>query len=168
MVQRVRYADLEDHLLGITHPVKNFSEEIRMNRKASCSCGDTQIELSGDPKMVVACNCLNCQKRTGSVFGVSAYFGSDQILSRKGDPKLFVDTSDAGRKLKRSFCSNCGSTVYWEAEFMPGTVGVAVGCFEDPQFPEPVAAAWNRSKHEWVRFPEKLAKSDTQEFKKNA
>lgn len=139
-----------------------------MNRKAKCSCGEIQIELAGDPKMVVACNCLNCQKRTGSVFGVGAYFGNDQIVSKVGDPKLFVDTSDEGRKLNRSFCSNCGTTVHWEAEFMPNTVGVAVGCFEDPNFPEPVAAAWNRSKHKWVNFPENWPKSDTQGFKKNA
>jgi hypothetical protein len=51
---------------------------------------------------------------------------------------------------------------------MPNAVGVAVGCFEDPAFPEPVVAAWNRSKHEWVNFNENWPKSDTQEFKKNA
>ena len=139
-----------------------------MNRKAECSCGKVQIELAGDPKMVVTCSCLNCQKRTGSVFGVSAYFGNDQRVSKQGYPKLFVDTSDDERKLFRSFCPDCGSTVYWEAEFMPNAVGVAVGCFEDPKFPEPVAAAWNRSKHDWVNFPESWPKSDTQEFKKNA
>lgn len=139
-----------------------------MNRKAKCSCGEIQIELAGDPKMVVACNCLNCQRRTGSVFGVGAYFGNGQIVSKVGDPKLFVDTSDEGRKLNRSFCSNCGTTVHWEAEFMPNAVGVAVGCFEDPNFPEPVAAAWNRSKHKWVNFPENWPKSDTQGFNKNA
>jgi hypothetical protein len=139
-----------------------------MNRKAKCSCGKVQIELAGDPKIVITCSCLNCQKRTGSVFGVGAYFGNDQIVSKQGDPKLFVDTSDDGRKLYRSFCANCGSTVHWEAEFMPNAVGVAVGCFEDPKFPEPVAVAWNRSKHDWVNFPESWPKSDTQEFKKNA
>ncbi len=139
-----------------------------MNRKAKCSCGNTQIELSGDPKIVVTCSCLHCQKRTGSVFGVGAYFGIDQIVSKEGDTKLFIDTGEEGRKINRSFCANCGSTVYWEAEFMPNSVGVAVGCFEDPQFPEPVAATWNRSKHEWVQFPESWPKSDTQEFKKNA
>ena len=139
-----------------------------MNRKAKCSCGEIKIELAGDPKMVVACSCLHCQKRTGSVFGVGAYFGNDQIVLKVGDPKLFIDTSDEGRKLNRSFCSNCGTTVHWEAEFMPNAVGVAVGCFEDPNFSEPVAAAWNRSKHKWVNFPENWPKSDTQEFKKNA
>ena len=85
---------------------------------------------------------------------------------KEGDIKLFVDTSDEGKKLKRSFCPNCGSTVHWEAEFMPNAVGVAVGCFPDRAFPEPVVAAWNRSKHEWVNFNENWPKSDTQEFRK--
>ncbi|WP_442498732.1 GFA family protein [Methylobacter sp. sgz302048] len=135
-----------------------------MERKAQCSCGNLQINLSGNPKMVVACNCLNCQKRTGSVFGVSAYFGNDQIISTSGDKNIFTETNDEGRKIIRVFCPNCGTTVHWEAEFMPSAVGVAVGCFEDPKFPEPVAAAWNRSKHEWVSFPEHWRKSDTQKF----
>jgi hypothetical protein len=135
-----------------------------MKRVAKCSCGNLTIELEGDPKMVVACNCLKCQKRTGSVFGVSAYFNEDQVSTVSGEKKVFSDISDENRKIKRNFCPSCGSTVYWSAEFMPSSVGVAVGCFEDPKFPEPVASAWNESKHSWLRFPNNWRMSDTQKF----
>jgi hypothetical protein len=139
-----------------------------MNRTARCSCGDLEIELSGDPKLIVACNCLSCQKRTGSVLGVGAYFDDDQVVCKKGEGKSFTEVAESGRSAKKSFCPNCGSTVYWEAEFQPNRVGVAVGCFEDPKFPEPTVAAWTRSKHEWIQFPAHWPSSQTQNFKKNA
>jgi hypothetical protein len=33
-----------------------------------------RVEVSADPDAVVACHCGECQRRTGSVFGVGAYF----------------------------------------------------------------------------------------------
>lgn len=137
-----------------------------MHRIAKCSCENLQVELTGNPLFVVACSCLNCQKRTGSVFGVSAYFESDQIVKVTGESKPYTDWSEEGRTLTRRFCPTCGTTVYWEAEFKPDAVGVAVGCFTDPKFPEPVSSVWNRSKHDWVSFPEHWRKSDTQSFDK--
>lgn len=136
-----------------------------MIRSARCSCGNLQIELNGDPEFVIACNCLKCQKRTGSVFGVSAYFNNNKIIHKKGEFKLFNSVSEAGRTLSRSFCPNCGTTVYWEAEFLPDSVGVAAGCFEDPGFPEPMASVWTRTKHAWVTFPSHWKTSVTQEIK---
>lgn len=125
-----------------------------MNRIASCSCDELQITVSGDPVITVACNCTNCQKRTGSAFGISAYFKNAQIVEIKGSGKVFRHFSDAGKEIKRTFCTNCGSTVYWEAAFQPGYTGVAVGCFTDPAFPEPRFSCWNVSKLNWVNFPE--------------
>ena len=124
--------------------------------------------LQGDPSMVVTCNCLKCQKRTGSVFGAGAYFDNNQVIEKKGESTTFNDVRDAGLAIKREFCPVCGTTVFWEAEFQPGKVGVAVGCFEDPNFPEPIATAWTQTKHSWVEFPSTWLSSQTQEFNKNA
>ncbi len=137
-----------------------------MNRIAKCSCENLQIELLDDPKLVVTCNCLKCQKRTGSVFAVGAYFDDKQIVRMQGEQKTFQDASDSGNKIERSFCPNCGSTVFWRAEFQANRVGVAVGCFEDPQFPEPILTAWTKSKHQWVIYPSHWRQSETQEFKR--
>ena len=58
-------------------------------REASCSCGKLRVTCEGDPKYVLACHCLDCQRRTGSVFGVSAYFRQAQITPSGAD-KIFV------------------------------------------------------------------------------
>lgn len=126
------------------------------SRVASCACGAVRIELAGEPRIVGACNCTQCQRRTGSVFGVGGYFDRSQVLSMAGDTKTFERKADSGRSLSLRFCPECGTTLYWELEMMPQKIGVAVGCFADPEFPAPDRAVWCQTAHEWVTFPESL------------
>lgn len=137
-----------------------------MQRNATCSCGQLTIAVTGDPSFVVACNCLKCQSRTGSVFGVSAYFEDAQVASINGQSTQFDKISDSGNLSKRHFCPQCGSTVYWQAGSLPDKTGIAVGCFGDPNFPAPKAVVWTSSKHDWVAFPEGWLSSDTQDFER--
>lgn len=123
-------------------------------RVASCACGQLSVTVEGEPAAVVSCNCTQCQKRTGSVFGVSAYFLKDQVQAIDGNHKAATRASDAGRALEGHFCPDCGSTVFWYAEVFPDRIGLAVGCFADPTFPAPAAAIWVAQKHHWVSFPE--------------
>lgn len=81
----------------------------------------------------------------------------------KGTAKTFVQRSDAQRDVERFFCETCGTTVFWKAEFQPEFIGVAVGCFNDPKFPEPSASIWNCCKLDWVEFPQKWASLSKQE-----
>jgi len=37
-----------------------------MTRIAHCSCGSLRAEATGDPALVRACHCMECQRRTGS------------------------------------------------------------------------------------------------------
>ena len=122
-----------------------------MSRTAHCCCGALRAEVSADPSLVVACHCEQCQRRTGTAFGVSAYFPADQVRIT-GSSKVFSRESQAGRKVEMHFCPECGTTVFWEAAFMPGHVGIAAGAFSDPAFPPPTISAWERSKHPWISF----------------
>jgi hypothetical protein len=124
-------------------------------RKAACACGALAIDLAGDPYFVAACNCTQCQRRTGSIFGVSAYFRGSQLAALRGEAQRFTRRSDAGRPVEFHFCPRCGSTVYWTAPREPPSqgLGVAVGCFADPGFPRPMLIAWCVTKHGWAVFP---------------
>ena len=114
--------------------------------------------------MVGACSCLACQKRTGSVFGVMAFYPDDAVLEGFGNPSHFERPSDSGLGATTHFCPDCGTTVYVRAGFLPGHLAVAVGCFADPGFPEPGFSSWNATKHAWVHFPEHWPASDDQAF----
>ena len=133
-------------------------------RVATCGCGDLRIRVSGEPTVVAACNCLECQKRTGSLFGVVAFFDDDRVTEIVGDSSCYRRSSDSGRLVNIYFCPNCGSSVFWKAEFRKGSTGIAVGCFADPHFPKPQAVAWTETQHSWLEFPEDCRFSTSQKF----
>lgn len=135
-----------------------------MQREATCACGQMKIKMEGDPKFVALCNCLKCQRRTGSAFGMSAYFDDEQIIETAGETKKFVIESPNGGRAERSFCPTCGTAVYWATKAMPGKTAVAVGCFSDPQFPQPMVSVWESSKHPWLGLPDEWHRSDQQDL----
>src|SRR4051812_27230315 len=121
-------------------------------RTATCACGQLRVTVAGEPERVLACNCRECQRRTGSVFGVSAYFPAAAVAIG-GEHRTF--TRMAGElRFDTRFCPRCGSSVLWTSGALPDHVAVAVGCFADPTFPPPTTVAWTTEQHPWARFPE--------------
>lgn len=131
-----------------------------MTRTARCCCGALQVEAEGDPVAVVACHCRECQRRTGSVFGVGAYYDKEKIRA-SGPERVYVRGGQEGRKLRMHFCPTCGTTVYWDADLRPNMIGVAVGAFGDTEFPAPNRSIWERSRHGWVAFAHDLQHFET-------
>ena len=120
-----------------------------MTRTAKCSCGSLRVSVDGEPQAVVACHCLECQRRTGSVFGVGAYYPIEQIRAA-GESRSYARPTEAGHQFTTHFCPFCGTSVYWVSGKNPGLVGIAVGAFADASFPPPVRSVWERSKHRWM------------------
>ncbi len=123
---------------------------------ATCTCGQLQVTASGDPDVVVACSCFECQRRTGAPFGVGAYYQRASVTAVDGTHKSYTRETESGRTFTTSFCPECGTSVFWELDMRPDHMGIAVGCFADPQFPGPVRAVWAENRHHWVAFPDDL------------
>ena len=123
--------------------------------QATCQCGQLRVSTVGEPDIVIACSCIACQRRTGSPFGVGAYFPKGAV-SADGEERVYTRVADSGLNVSICFCPVCGNSVYWTAELRPEHFGVAVGCFGEPGFVEPARVVWNESKHPWVKFPEEL------------
>jgi hypothetical protein len=124
-------------------------------RTAACACGQLWATCEGEPARVVLCNCTQCQRRTGSVYSVAAYFDRERVKTG-GAFKQYQRFSDAGRRMEFAFCPECGSTVFWNIELWPDRIGVAVGAFADAGFPAPQIAVWTEHQHHWVPLPEGL------------
>jgi len=124
-----------------------------MKRVASCSCGQLSVTLTGEPKEITVCHCLDCQKATGSVFGVYAFWPKSACESIVGEAKGWRRASESGSWVESHFCLMCGSTVYWHTELVPDEIGIAVGNFADPAFPAPTSAVWDSRRHPWVGLP---------------
>jgi len=120
-----------------------------MIRKASCSCGQLELICAGDPVRVSMCHCLECQKRTGSIFGTQARYGRDKVTV-EGKSTEFVRVGDEGSRITLHFCPACGSTVFWQICGMEEFLAVAVGAFADANFPRPTFSVYGASRHAWA------------------
>ncbi len=118
---------------------------------ARCRCGGLTLTLEGRSRLVVACHCLDCQRRTGAPFGVGAFY-PEGAVAISGTPKEFTRDGASGGRVHSYFCPTCGSTVYWKADRLPSLIGVAVGTMADPTYPAPVISVFEQSKHDWVQI----------------
>jgi hypothetical protein len=115
-------------------------------RLATCVCGRLTASCSGDPAHVSLCHCLGCQRRTGSTYGIAAFFPRENVRVA-GDATTYTRESDGGYPVTFYFCPHCGSTVYWEPRRKPQMVAVAAGAFAGPVFPAPSQAVYAEHRH---------------------
>ena len=120
-----------------------------MVRTATCCCGAARIRLNGDPRLYAICHCDNCKRRTGSAFGMSAYFDDRQVLERSGNYQSYRIRDEQ----QRFFCTNCGTTLYWTSIWQPESTGVAGGCFTEDPLPGPAISVANEGRAEWLELP---------------
>lgn len=123
--------------------------------KASCQCGQLTVEVPGPTPAVVACHCIACQRRTGSPFGVAAYFAHDQVKV-SGTSKRYDRPTALGGVFENHFCPDCGTTLYFRGGKNPDVTGVAIGCFVDSHEMAPARSVWEEGRHAWVSIPTAL------------
>ena len=129
------------------------------NRLASCSCGKLIVRTRGEPLCVSICHCLACQKRTGSVFGAQARFPADAVTV-EGQSREYVRVGEEGSSARFHFCPECGSTVFYRLDAIPGVVAVPVGAFADPDYPQPRVSVYGVRQHHWVHLPDSIEQLD--------
>ena len=121
-----------------------------VTREARCTCGDLTLTLESEPMLTSACCCKRCQRRTGSLFGVTVYFHPDQLVRREGASSTFQRSAGAATF---HFCPRCGSSVLWSFEGEGDIIGVAGGAFADPALPGPHRMTHTATGHPFVTSP---------------
>jgi hypothetical protein len=119
-------------------------------RDAGCTCGDLRLRLEGEPMLVSACCCPRCQRRTGSLFGVTVYFRPEQLVGREGASSTFQRSEGSATF---HFCPRCGSSVLWMSDDWDDVIGVAGGAFADPALPGPHRMTHTGTGHPFVTRP---------------
>jgi hypothetical protein len=126
-------------------------------RHAACHCGQLRLEVTGEPFAVSICNCLACQRRTGSAFGMQAGYRPEQVQV-VGSYKDYSRISDEADRKEHvfHFCPECGSQVFYTEPTEPDLIVVSVGAFADPSFPPPTESGYDSRRHPWIRLPDTI------------
>ena len=100
---------------------------------------------------ISVCHCLDCQRRSGSAFSAQARF-PDAAVTITGAARTWRKIGDSGGVAEFGFCPDCGSTVFYRIDAMPGLVAVPIGAFANPSFPTPAFSVYENRKHAWVEI----------------
>jgi hypothetical protein len=119
-------------------------------RIGRCACGQLTATCVGEPLRVSLCHCEDCQKRTGSAFGIAVFFGKGDV-ALGGRRTTFTRPSDSGFPVAFHFCPECGSTVCWEPSRMPDRIAVAYGAFAGTDMPAPEQQVYVQRRHGWLK-----------------
>jgi hypothetical protein len=95
--------------------------------KGSCLCGAVTFEIDGALHPPDACHCGQCRKWSGH------YWASTDVprSSLRIDGEDRVAWYQSSEKVRRGFCSACGSSLFWDP-IGREKIGVAMGAIEAP------------------------------------
>jgi hypothetical protein len=79
-------------------------------RTSSCNCGQLSVMYEGpDPARISLCQCYECQRRTGSVFGVQARLPVEHVTI-EGRSTTWTFPTDSGKRAPFRSCDSGGAT----------------------------------------------------------
>ncbi|KFY18564.1 hypothetical protein V493_08508 [Pseudogymnoascus sp. VKM F-4281 (FW-2241)] len=131
----------------------------------SCWCGNLKYEFSGEPAKTAICHCLTCRKVTGSAFSLNTLVPKTTVKLTSGTPKTFTKAHQNGMMITITFCPDCATTMYKEADakafenmvlLQSGTLDMGV----DSLGPE--AELWVQHRAKWL--PELTGAAQSREF----
>ena len=93
----------------------------------SCLCGAVTFEVAGALSPPDACHCRQCRKHSGHFFA-STDVPRASVTIDGADKVTWFASSE---RVRRGFCSVCGSTLFWDP-IRRDFIGVAMGAFDTP------------------------------------
>jgi hypothetical protein len=114
-----------------------------------CLCGRIRYSVEGEPILMRACHCKDCQRFTGSAF-LTAVAVPDASIVISGEPKIYTQPGGtSGLPLHRRFCPDCGSSLTVHRDDT-GRVMIMAGTLDDTSFVKPTANIYCGAKQGWL------------------
>ena len=134
-----------------------------MNARTSgkCLCGAVTYEVVGPPVVVAQCHCQECRRLSGTGHTVGAMFRSGQI-TLNGQLAEFKYESEAGSKVTKAFCVNCGSPIYGSNTRLPDHMTLTLGTMDEARELSVEVVIFARNRPHWDRVDDDVTSFETQ------
>ena len=126
--------------------------------KGGCACGAIRYEIAGEPIFSNECQCLTCQKKSGTGHGSYASFLGRDKVKLTGKATLWDVAGDSGNLKTHGFCPTCGSPVFLTLKAMPDIFIIHAASLDDPGRYRPQAVTYAMRGHPWDHLDPGLAK----------
>lgn len=121
-----------------------------------CFCGAVRYECSGPLTSVTYCHCSKCRRWHGHV---GAYTAVDREAFHLGESRG-LKWHDVSPAVKRGFCIECGSSLFFDQQPDP-KIGIAAGTLDEPTGIREKAHIYVGSKGDYYEIRDTLLSYDT-------
>ncbi|MEE2878569.1 MAG: GFA family protein [Pseudomonadota bacterium] len=111
-----------------------------MQAEGGCLCGNVRFKVDGALHFSALCHCPSCRKSAGAPLVGWAMFEQGALTVDRS--RLTVHASSEG--VERSFCGRCGTTLFFEADYLPGLIDITTESFDAPQDLCPTDQIWTQ------------------------
>ncbi len=112
-----------------------------------CLCGAVRFRVALPPNWVAHCHCSMCRRAHGAGFVTWAGFPRGAVALESGADLLTRYHSSS--KATRSFCSRCGSTLFFESLNWPDECHVTLANLDSAEGLDPQAHVYWSSRAAW-------------------
>lgn len=106
--------------------------------EGGCQCGAVKYILSGPLHSCSLCHCSPCRKAAGAPLVSWARIDRDALNLTGNSVRQF----ESSPGVRRSFCDQCGTTLFYETDTMGPFVDVTTESLDDPDRILPGAQIW--------------------------
>ena len=118
--------------------------------RGGCQCGGIRYEVTGVPQQLVVCHCADCQRQSGSAFGMTLVVKEEDFRLTHGEPKSFTSTSDAGRAKFGAFAPSAARGFTTSPSIARARCLLSPGTLDDTSMLKPGIHIWTGSKQPWT------------------
>ena len=120
--------------------------------QGGCQCGRVRYRIEGAPLGLAVCHCTECQRQSGSAFGMSLAVPSDAFRLTAGELRSFTVQCESGRTKRCTFCPDCGTRIYHQV--LEAVMSLKPGTLDDTSWLAPDSHYWTKRKQPWVVLPD--------------
>ena len=108
-----------------------ISDNTQKRTKGGCLCGQVKFEIHGELRDVVNCHCSKCRKFHGNYGAYTSVEVESLTITEQKSLKWYESATDETAHVRRGFCSECGSSLFWHPKDRP-TIAIAAGSLDSP------------------------------------
>lgn len=127
---------------------------MKLPLNGGCQCGQIRYEIRAEPLSVYVCHCTECQRQSGSAFGMSVIVPRPAMIYTSGTPQHWSRKTERGTVIAGDSCPTCGVRLVHHPSANDQISILKPGTLDDTGWLVPVGHIWTRSAQRWVSIPE--------------
>jgi hypothetical protein len=122
-----------------------------------CLCGAVRYEIHSELAGIACCHCSKCRNFHGHFAAYTLTTVDDLKFVEERGLKWFRSEADETPNVYRGFCSECGSSLFWDPRG-EDRVAVAAGSLDEPTDLKMLGHSWVSQKGDYYEIDDDLPK----------